>query len=576
MNKNNIFALVLLAALFSWYIKSNNDQQVLIKAEMEAKKAAEVAEVKEEKVEEEKVLSASEMIKETPKPVVVDTVVKDTIQDSVVVKETLPQKVVVETDNYFVEFDNKGAQISAVVLKSLEDDNGNFPSLLQKEGEGALSFQLGKMDFTGELFEMDSTLKDTIKAGSDTEITFTWKKADVEIKRVYSLANDSWKINQKLDWSGTNPKNYKLFLTAGLTETEEPAAGGFGMADYNFSEVVLKHEEGVDREMLTETTNFDESKLEWAGVRRKYLATLVDFGGPTQTKLKVDTIISAEGYNNTYGVTFSERLESDDVKFSYVILPLAYKQVASFERDYEEIIWSGWNFLGASTWFPAICKYALGFLKTFYAWTGNYGLAIILLTILVKLGTLPLILSQQKNMKKMTQHKPAMDEIRKKYSSEPQRYQQELMSYYKEHGINPLAQMFGCLPMFLQMPVFFSLFIVFSRASELRNAPFFGWITDLSSPDIFFTGISIPFVMPGGLSLLPVIMAVTTYYQTKQTMTDPNMKALVYMMPIMMFAFSGVMPSGLVLYWIISNLFTIVQYALIGTGRPAPVQVSTK
>jgi YidC/Oxa1 family membrane protein insertase len=170
-------------------------------------------------------------------------------------------------------------------------------------------------------------------------------------------------------------------------------------------------------------------------------------------------------------------------------------------------------------------------------------------------------------MKKMQAHKPAIDAINKKWKENPQRKNQEIMAYYKKAGINPLAPVAGCLPMFLQMPIFISLFVVLGRAMELRQAPFMLWIQDLSRPDVITEVIKIPYIMPYGLSLLPFIMALTTFFQSKQSMTDPNMKQMLYIMPIMMFMFSGIMPSGLVLYWIVSNVFTIVQFKIINKNR---------
>jgi YidC/Oxa1 family membrane protein insertase len=119
------------------------------------------------------------------------------------------------------------------------------------------------------------------------------------------------------------------------------------------------------------------------------------------------------------------------------------------------------------------------------------------------------------------------------------------------------------------MPIFMGLFFVLGRAIELRGMPAFLWISDLSRSDVIWSGISIPYLMPSGLALLPIIMVVTTYFQTKVTMSgsagmDPaQQKMMVWMMPAMMFLFSAVMPSGLVLYWIVSNIWSIIQYKII-------------
>ena len=130
------------------------------------------------------------------------------------------------------------------------------------------------------------------------------------------------------------------------------------------------------------------------------------------------------------------------------------------------------------------------------------------------------------------------------------------------------------------MPIFIGLFMVLGRAIELRGMPAFLWISDLSQSDLIFRGFSIPFVMPEGLALLPWIMVATTYFQTKVTMSssagmDPaQQKMMVWMMPIMMFLFSAVMPSGLVLYWIISNIWSIAQYKIINRDLIATAKAS--
>jgi YidC/Oxa1 family membrane protein insertase len=189
--------------------------------------------------------------------------------------------------------------------------------------------------------------------------------------------------------------------------------------------------------------------------------------------------------------------------------------------------------------------------------------AIILLTLAVKFITFPLTIKQLRTTREMQRHKPAIDEINLRNRANPAKKQAELMEYYKKNNVNPFGAVFGCLPMFLQMPVFISLFVVLGRAVELRYAPFVGWITDLSSPDVILAAVKIPVIFPQGLTILPFLMTATTYFQTKQTITDPNQKMMIYLMPGMMFLFSSVMPSGLILYWIVSNLFSIVQFMIM-------------
>jgi YidC/Oxa1 family membrane protein insertase len=182
----------------------------------------------------------------------------------------------------------------------------------------------------------------------------------------------------------------------------------------------------------------------------------------------------------------------------------------------------------------------------------------------------------------MAKLKPQIDEINVKYRSDPQKKQAAIMELYSKNGVNPLSSCTGgCFPMLIQMPIFMGLFFVLGRAMELRGMPAFLWITDLSRSDVVWSGISIPFVMPSGLAILPWIMVVSTYFQTKVTMSgsagmDPaQQKMMVWMMPAMMFFFSAVMPSGLVLYWIVSNIWSIIQYKVINRNL-VPATTSSK
>ena len=207
--------------------------------------------------------------------------------------------------------------------------------------------------------------------------------------------------------------------------------------------------------------------------------------------------------------------------------------------------------------------------EKFYWIAHDWGLAIILFTIVFRLILMPLMLGQTRSSFMMQKVQPQLKEIQTRFEGDPVRIQEETQKLYAEAKFNPLA---SCIPMLIQMPIFMGLFFVLGRAIELRGMPAFLWITDLSQSDVVWSGFSIPFVMPSGLAILPWIMVVTTYFQTKVTMTgsagmDPaQQKMMTWMMPAMMFFFSAVMPSGLVLYWIVSNFWSIAQYKIINRG----------
>jgi len=165
-----------------------------------------------------------------------------------------------------------------------------------------------------------------------------------------------------------------------------------------------------------------------------------------------------------------------------------------------------------------------------------------------------------RSMQRMQELQPVMDRLREKYKNDQERLNKEIFALYKEHKVNPMG---GCLPILVQMPVFFALYAVLSSSIELRQAGFVAWITDLSAPDV---------LRLGGLSVhvLPLLMAATMVWQQKLTPMDPRQAATGMMMPfVMLFIFYG-MPSGLVLYWTTINILTALQQMQTRAGmKPA-------
>jgi YidC/Oxa1 family membrane protein insertase len=207
-------------------------------------------------------------------------------------------------------------------------------------------------------------------------------------------------------------------------------------------------------------------------------------------------------------------------------------------------------------------KALLWTLNLFHGIFHNFGIAIIFLTILVRVLFWPLTHKSTESMARMQEIQPELKELQEKYKSNPQRLQQETMALYKEKKVNPMG---GCLPMFIQIPVFIALFTVLRNAIELRYAGFL-WIGDLSTSENLFAG-AIPFI--GSLNILPILMSASMIWQQKltpQVATTPEQiqqqKMMAFMMPFMMLFFFYKMPSGLVLYWTTSNLLMILQTVL--------------
>ncbi len=211
-------------------------------------------------------------------------------------------------------------------------------------------------------------------------------------------------------------------------------------------------------------------------------------------------------------------------------------------------------------WFDVLAKPMLFLLNFFYTYIGNYGIAIILVTCLIKGSFWPITQKGMKSMKNMQKLQPKVAKLKEKYKDDPTKMNQEMMAMYKTYKVNPIG---GCLPMVIQIPFFFALYRVLMSAIELRHAPFMLWINDLSAPDRLMIGIDIPVLH--GIPVLTLLMGASMYLQQKMTPTtaDPTQAKIMQFLPVI-FTFMFInFASGLVLYWFVNNLLSILQQQLI-------------
>jgi YidC/Oxa1 family membrane protein insertase len=239
----------------------------------------------------------------------------------------------------------------------------------------------------------------------------------------------------------------------------------------------------------------------------------------------------------------------------YVEIPNAANTFAAdlvfTKKNYDELISLGDNLhLSVDFGFFAILAVpTLRALQFVYKFIPNYGIAIILVTILIRLITFPLQYKSFKSMKKMQGIQPELAKIKEKYKDEPQKMQKETMDLFKKAGANPLS---GCLPLLLQMPFFFAIYKVLYSSVELVGAPFYGWIHDLSIHDPFY--------------ILPVLMAVAMFAQQKMTPTttmDPTQAKIMMFMPVIFAFIMKSLPAGLVLYILVSTVVGVLQQMIV-------------
>lgn len=252
--------------------------------------------------------------------------------------------------------------------------------------------------------------------------------------------------------------------------------------------------------------------------------------------------------------------------YDYRIFVGPKKQTLLSKTNYglEHILfYQSWN------WFRALCLGMMWLLNWLHQWCANYGIAIILLTVIVRLLTYPLthhgMKLNAKTQMEMARVKPEIEKINEKYKSDFQAKNKATMEVYKKHNINPMAPLRGCIPLLIQLPIFIALYRLLDISVDLRGESFL-WVFDLSRPDqLFKLGITLPF-LGDYFNLLPILMAITTVVTQLLSMTqinDPNQKMMLYMMPVMLLAMTYTLSSGLFVYWITSNILQVIQQYII-------------
>lgn len=279
-----------------------------------------------------------------------------------------------------------------------------------------------------------------------------------------------------------------------------------------------------------------EGKTDWLATQDKYfIGALIPTGQAMGIIRKNDDKSIAVGL---------ELPATAPANFRLYAGPKEFDRLSALGVGLEDSIDFGWFMFGSWSLVRAIAKPLFHFLQFLYEYTHNYGLSIIFLTIVVRSLFIPLMHKSHKAMKAMQVLQPEMAALQKKYKDDREKLNREMMGLYKKHGANPLS---GCLPMFLQLPVFVALFNVLYTAIELRQAPFCCWIVDLSSKDPYY--------------VLPIIMGASMMLQQKMqpTTMDPRQAKLFLFMPVIFTVLFLNFPSGLVLYWLTNNLLTILQ-----------------
>jgi YidC/Oxa1 family membrane protein insertase len=314
--------------------------------------------------------------------------------------------------------------------------------------------------------------------------------------------------------------------------------------------------ESLSRSPLAKITaeKVQQGNTAWLAFGNKYFAMAVSNNGstinPDIVQTKQDNFVGAY---LKYPLVLKEGQKE-------ILIPIRYYLGA---KDYNEL--EGARMLGLIDYgtFAKLAFPLLWLLRTFYGVVHNYGVAIILLTILVRMLFYPLTLKSQQSMKAMQKLQPQIAALKEKYKEDPARMQKEQMALFKTHKVNPMG---GCLPMLVQLPVFIALYAVLGNSIELFQAPFFGWIQDLSTKDPYY--------------IYPVLMGVSMFIQQKLTPNvgmDPAQQKVMMFMPVL-FSFMMInLPSGLTMYIFVSTLLGIIQQLMMKDKKAAssPARVTS-
>lgn len=455
---------------------------------------------------------------------------------------------------------SQGASLSGYRLLDYMDPKGQ-PVQLVPEGGRALTVNLS---VDGQPVDLSEVVFATSQEFDD-RITYQTRLANgVEIQKTFGLLENAPGLSLKIRI--TAPGNvylsskYNLAWDCGLNTTEKDIE----LDHREFAAVSMLGKDLVSDNLskLAKSKNLPaiEGDIAYCGVRTKYfVAALVPKtrkGASVQQGLK-DT----DHLTSSLGLALTANTEDE---IAVYLGPIEHSMLAKVEPSLDKIADTGWKFI------QPISRGILWFLLTLHNLIPNYGVVIIIFSVLMKLVFFPLTYTGMRSMKKMQHLQPHLKKVQAQYKSDPGRLNQETMALYKKHGVNPFS---GCLPLVLQMPVFFALYSVLINTIELRQAPFMLWITDLSLPDsIISFGGKLPLVGWESLSLLPILMGVAMFFQQKMTTVDPKQKMMVYMMPaFMVFIFMN-LPAGLNLYWLINNILSIGEQYLIHIRTQPPAE----
>ncbi|WP_432821872.1 membrane protein insertase YidC [Trichloromonas sp.] len=459
------------------------------------------------------------------------------------------REVTVENELYRAVFSSSGARLIAFELKnyrqesdldspliSLVDPSTFRDSTLNTSGMDGMGFPVDavyQIDNSENHFKLDGAQQQSL--------VFSYMRQDgFKIEKTYIFHGDKYAFDLLLNVSNGSQQPVRGSLSLSLLHPWDDAEKGDQFTFVGPVTLAADELNTDDPEDLVKEPRHYGKDVTWSAFEDKYfISAVVPLNGASE-KVRIEKTSSS--VRNSF-------------ESPYIILESGQSAVLSYllyfgPRDLDVLKEVNYNLDRAIDFgfFSLIATPLLHFLKFFYSFVGNYGVAIIILTVIIKLLFWPLTHKSYASMKHMQKLQPEMQKLREKYKNDREKQNRELMQLYKTHRVNPLG---GCLPMLVQIPVFFALYKVLLGAIELRHAPFAFWITDLSLKDPYY--------------VTPLVMGATMFIQQKLTPStmDPVQAKMFMLMPVIFTFLFLNFPSGLVIYWLVNNLLTILQQYFI-------------
>ena len=403
--------------------------------------------------------------------------------------------------------------------------------------------------------------KTTINADrTQQSISFSRLVYGKEITKVLTFYPHTYKIDVETNLTAVLPHLsqgvYSISWEGGMPVTEKSLKDDV----FYFKGYVYQGEE-LYTPKLKKDTSLDKKfigQTDWVAIRSKYFTAALIPGVPGSAATISGT---HDGNIPRFNAALHREISNHSITSLY-LGPLQYDRVKALDVGLEKIMNFGWSFI------RVIAKGVLALLVAMHNVIPNYGVVLVLFSILVKIVVYPLTKKSYQSTRKMQDVQPLLNALKEKHKNNPQQLNKATMALYKEKGVNPMG---GCLPLLIQMPLLFALFQVFRSTIELRGAPFILWIQDLSAPDTLLHVAGFP------INILPILMTITMLLQQKMTPAQPGQqKNMMYMMNVFFLFIFYRFPSGLNLYYTLFNLLTILQQKYLTPHTPSALPVSKR